>query len=102
MFQVGAGTLTWTPGGGPYRVTANTTVPANLTLTVLPGTAVYFNQNARLTVNGKMEALGTPDKRITFSSVPGVVAAGDCDPIKLGTQTGAPPSLRTMSPSAAG
>ena len=86
----GGGALVWTPAGGPYRVTAATTVPAGLTLTIQAGTAVYFDQNTRLTVNGKIEALGTPDKRITFSHVPGTVAAGDADPIKLLTQTGPP------------
>ena len=82
------GSLVWTPAGGPYRVTANTTVPSGLTLTVMPGTSVYFDGGARLTVNGQMLALGSSDKRITFSHVPGTVAAGDADPIKLLTQTG--------------
>ncbi len=86
----GGGSLVWSSAGGPYRLTAATTLPAGLTLTIQPGTAVYADQNVRLTVNGKIEALGTPDRRITFSSVPGAVAAGDCDPLKIGTQTGPP------------
>jgi CotH kinase protein/Lamin Tail Domain len=84
------GALVWTPAGGPYRLTANATVPNGLTLTVQAGTAVYFDQNVRLTVNGNLQVLGTPDRRVTFSSVPGEIAPGDADPIKLGTQTGPP------------
>lgn len=86
----GGGTLTWTPAGGPYRLTANTMVPAGTTLVIQPGTAVYADQNVRLTVNGRIQAIGTAGARITFSHVPGTVAAGDADPIKNGTQTGAP------------
>ncbi len=85
------GALVWTPAGGPYRVTANATVPVGLTLTVQAGTAVYFDENVRLTVNGKMEVLGTPDKRISFSHVPGTnVTDHDVDPIKNLVQYGAP------------
>ena len=82
------GIVNWTAAGGPYRVTANATVPVGTTLNIGPGTAVYFDQDIRLTVNGKMEVLGTPDKRVVFSHVPGTVAAGDCDPIKNLVQTG--------------
>ena len=84
------GIVSWTAAGGPYRVMANATVPVGTTLNVGPGTAVYFDQNIRLTVNGKMEVLGTPDKRVVFSHVPGTVAAGDADPIKNLVQTGPP------------
>lgn len=84
------GNITWSAAGGPYRVTANATVPAGSTLTILPGTAVYFDPNVRLTIRGRVVAQGTPGGRITFSHVPGTVAAGDCDPIKNGTQTGPP------------
>ncbi len=83
-----AGTITWTAAGGPYHVTANTTVPAGLTLVIQPGTHVYFDQNKRLTVNGRLLAQGTAGQRIVFSHVPNTVAAGDCDPIKNGVQTG--------------
>ena len=82
--------VTWTPGNGPYRITANTTVPVGTTLIVQPGTSVFFDQNVHLTVNGRMLAQGTPGGRIVFSHVPGTIAPGDADPIKNGTQTGAP------------
>ena len=37
-----------------------------------------------------MKALGTPACAHLFSHVPGTIAAGDCDPIKNGMQTGPP------------
>ena len=84
------GLVNWTAAGGPYRVTANSTVPVGTTLNIGPGTAVYADQNVRLTVNGRLVVNGTADQRVTFSHVPGTVAAGDADPIKLLTQTGPP------------
>lgn len=85
------GIINWTAANGPYRVTANTTVPVGTTLNIGPGTCVYFDRNTRLSVQGgRINAQGTAGQRITFSHVPGTVVAGDCDPIKLLTQTGAP------------
>jgi hypothetical protein len=85
-----AGEIRWTLGGSPYRVTANTTVPAGVTLRIDPGVNVQFGQNVRLRVNGRLLAEGTPARRIVFSHVPGTSLATDVDPIKLGVQTGAP------------
>jgi hypothetical protein len=91
-FAAGGGisTITWTAANGPYLVTANATVPVGTTLVVQAGTNVQFGQNVRLTVRGTLQVLGTPDARVVFSHVPGTIASGDCDPIKLGTQTGPP------------
>ena len=86
----GGGEIRWSLAGSPYHVTANTTVPANLTLRIDPGVSIFFSQNARLTVNGRIIAEGTPTSRIVFSHVPGTNLTTDVDPIKLGTQTGAP------------
>ena len=85
------GNVTWTAAGGPYRITANATVPTGTTLNIGPGTAVYFDQNTRLFAEGgRIVAQGTADQHIVFSHVPTTVAAGDADPIKNGTQTGPP------------
>ena len=78
----------WTPAGGPYRVTAATTVPTGLTLTIQPGTSVYFDQNVKLTVNGTIKVLGTQDKQVVFSNVPGTTAT---DPITGIAGLGSPP-----------
>lgn len=80
--------IVWSAGTGPYLVSANTTVPPNLTLRIQPGTSVHFAKNARLTVNGRLIAEGTAGQRIVFSHVPGTLDSGDSDPIKNGTQTG--------------
>lgn len=85
-----AGEIRWTLAGSPYRVTANTTVPAGATLRLDPGVNVQFAQNVRLRVEGRIVAEGTPARRILFSHIPGVSLATDVDPIKLGVQTGAP------------
>ncbi|MFN0125811.1 MAG: lamin tail domain-containing protein [Verrucomicrobiales bacterium] len=86
----GAGEIRWSLAGSPYRVTANTTVPAGVTLRIDPGVNIQFGQNVRLRVNGRILADGTPARRIVFSHVPGVSVGGDVDPIKLGVQSGAP------------
>ncbi|MGI8602785.1 MAG: hypothetical protein ACR2OZ_07265 [Verrucomicrobiales bacterium] len=80
----------WTLAGSPYHVVANATVPAGLTLRVEPGVLVHFNQNVQLVVRGLLLAEGTAASRIVFSHLPGAIATGDADPVKNGTQTGAP------------
>ncbi len=75
-----AGTLTantvWSPADGPYRVTSTLTVPAGVTLTIQPGTTVYFAAGAGLTVSGtgRLLAEGTTTQRIRLTREP--AAAG--------------------------
>lgn len=80
----------WTLGGSPYHVTASISVASGSTLRIDPGVSVQCDQNVRITVNGRIIAQGTAAQRIVFSHVPGTNSATDVDPIKLGTQTGAP------------
>lgn len=86
----GPGETRWTLSGSPYRLTANTTVAAGATLRIDPGVNVQAAQNVRFTVNGRIIAQGTAAQRIVFSHIPGTNVTTDVDPIKLGTQTGAP------------
>lgn len=65
-----AANTTWSAASGPYHVTANVTVNAGASLTIQPGTTVYFANGTRLTVNGLLNAVGTDTQRITFTRDP--------------------------------
>ncbi|MHC5091871.1 MAG: lamin tail domain-containing protein, partial [Planctomycetota bacterium] len=54
----------------PWRITSAITVPAGVTLTIEPGTTVYFNSGTGVTVNGRLLAEGTEYQRIRLSRVP--------------------------------
>ena len=56
---------TWS---GYVNVTGNVTVNAGATLEILPGTAIAFASGTSLIVNGILDATGTSDERITFTS----------------------------------
>ena len=62
---------------GPWHVTDDAVVPAEATLTIEPGTTVYFEQGVRLTINGRLIAEGTPFERIQLTRQPGSSATWD-------------------------
>jgi len=66
-----AGNRTLDAASGPWRVTADLTVPAGLTLTIEPGTTLYFDQDAGIAVSGRLLAEGTAYRRIRMTRVPG-------------------------------
>jgi hypothetical protein len=66
-----AGATTWKAAQGPYRVRGNVVVPETAVLTIEPGTTVFFEQSARLTVNGQLVAVGSSDAPIWFTRLPG-------------------------------
>ncbi|MBN2452506.1 MAG: right-handed parallel beta-helix repeat-containing protein, partial [Lentisphaeria bacterium] len=57
----------WIPEGNPYRLTTNTSVTAGVTLTIRPGVEVQFAHYNSLTVDGTLNAVGTPESPITFA-----------------------------------
>ncbi|MGE5499077.1 MAG: M12 family metallo-peptidase [Syntrophothermus sp.] len=54
---------------GAVTINSNLTIPAGVTLTINPGTQVYINNGASLTVNGTLVANGTSSSRIKFDFV---------------------------------
>ena len=59
---------TWTPAGNPYIAVGNCTVPTAQTLTIQPGVAFWIGENLTITVNGSIQAVGTPTQRITIQA----------------------------------
>lgn len=60
---------TWTPTGNPYMITCDSTVPAGQTLTIQPGVEVWIFSNVTFTVNGLIQAVGTPSQRIKIGQI---------------------------------
>lgn len=58
----------WSTAGSPYIIASDCTVPAGMTLTIQPGTVVWLGQDVSLTVQGLIQAVGTPLQRITFQA----------------------------------
>ncbi len=58
----------------PWHVTGDLTVPTGVTLTIEPGTSVYFEQDVQMTINGRLLAQGTEYQRIRMTLQPGSAA----------------------------
>ncbi|MCB1098365.1 MAG: lamin tail domain-containing protein [Verrucomicrobiae bacterium] len=71
---------TLTPERGPYLVLGTVTVAPGVTLTILPGTSLFFGTGSRLTVAGVLKAEGTPNQRIRFTTIPGAEEIADIRP----------------------
>jgi hypothetical protein len=52
-----------------YVITCSTTVASGATLTAQPGTIIKFDNATKLSVDGSLNAIGTTEKPITFTSI---------------------------------
>jgi hypothetical protein len=59
---------TWSPDGSPYIATADCTVPSGETLIIQPGVVVQITTGRTINNNGRIQAIGLPNSRITFQS----------------------------------
>ncbi len=57
---------------GPWHVTADVTVPAGVTLTIMPGATIFFEPNTKITINGLLVAEGSQYELIRFTRTPGL------------------------------
>jgi len=71
----------WGPENSPYVVSGELVVEPAVTLTILPGVRVQFEQDAKMTVRGRLLAEATQAEPIRFSSVPG--AGGPWDGLQF-------------------
>jgi hypothetical protein len=59
-------TTSWTEAGSPYRVTANTVLPAGATLMIEAGVEVAFALDTNLVVRGELRVSGTAELPVRF------------------------------------
>jgi hypothetical protein len=79
----------WTVSGSPYVVVQNVIVDAGVTLTVMPGVIVKFEDfNDGLYVDGSLKAIGTMANPIIFTSYPDDAHGGDTNGDGASTQAG--------------
>lgn len=60
-----------------YNVVGNVIVSEDVTLTIKPGTELYFSSDTGITVRGTLNAIGTEGNPILFTSAQGSPAIGD-------------------------
>ena len=88
--------VTWNAAGSPYEV-GNTTVAANTTITVEPGTLVQFQNFATFVVHGRLIADGTTSQKITFTSLSGATEGSAWRAIRLTNNDGNGNALASSS-----
>jgi hypothetical protein len=59
--------VTWRKADNPRVISGTVTIPANQTVCAQPGVMVQFSSNGKLNLFGRINAIGTPAERITFT-----------------------------------
>jgi PKD repeat protein len=78
---------TWTKANSPYIVTSNVQVFDGIRLTIEPGVEIRFNQNTALNVAGELNAVGTENEIVTFTSNGVPPSPGDWEGITFNSQS---------------
>ena len=73
----------WDLAGSPYIITSTTTIPSYTTLTIEPGVQIRFDGDYSFNVYGSVQAIGTEDNPIYFTSNQGSPAWSDWSGINL-------------------
>ncbi len=60
----------WRMAGSPYMINGDITIPSGETLTIYPGVTVFFESWYKLTVNGRLMAVGSEGDSIHFTATP--------------------------------
>src|SRR5438874_953521 len=59
----------WTAGGSPYLITSDVLITQGVSVDVKPGVSVFSGTGNKLTVNGRLTAIGSSDSLITFHAM---------------------------------
>ena len=59
----------WTAVGSPHVLRSTTEVPAGIRLIIEPGAVVAASENAQFIVSGRLDILGTPDRRVLITGL---------------------------------
>jgi len=62
---------------GPWHVTGDLTIPSGVTLTIMPGTTLYFEPSTQIIINGRLIAEGAEYELIRFTLNPGSSSTWD-------------------------
>ncbi len=68
-----------TKEGGPYVVTGNLRIDSGVTLTIEPGTIIKMGLNSSIKVYGTLNAQGSEENKIIFTSILNDKYGGDCN-----------------------
>jgi parallel beta-helix repeat protein len=87
----------WNITGSPYIIVGDVTVPLGENLTIDPGVQVRFDGHYRITVDGRLHAVGTAVSRISMTSNNTTPAPGDWDQIRVSSSGHAEVSYSDIS-----